>query len=327
MDALCGPGFTPGSRKITPASRLPHVALARRGTMLGRFTSQESAVSANDNAEQIAEWNGDVGARWATQQGEIDAIVIPFGTAALQAAAAQPGERAIDIGCGCGDTSIALAQQVGAGGAVLGVDVSRPMLDVARARGAAAQLAQLSFAEADASEANLPAGCDLLFSRFGVMFFSRPGPALAHLRGALRPGGRLAFVCWRAPRDNPWAMAPLAAARAALDITQPPADPYAPGPFAFADEARLRSLLAEAGFDAIAFQRFDAPVPLGATAQLAARNAMRVGPVMRFVREVGSEHQPVIAAAIEKALAPLAAPDGAVRLQGSTWIVTASNPG
>jgi hypothetical protein len=143
----------------------------------------------------------------------------------------------------------------------------------------------------------------------------------------LRPGGRLAFVCWRAPRDNPWAMAPLAAARAALGIAQPPADPHAPGPFAFADDARLRALLAEAGFAGIDLQRFDAPVPLGATARQAAQGALRVGPVMRFVREVGPEHLPVIAQAVERALAALAAPDGAVRLQGSTWIVTASNPG
>ncbi|HRI19108.1 MAG TPA: methyltransferase domain-containing protein, partial [Burkholderiaceae bacterium] len=138
-------------------------------------------MDTKDNAEQIAEWNGEMGARWATQQAEIDGIVVPFGQAALQAAAARPGERVIDIGCGCGDTSIALAQQVGAGGAVLGVDVSRPMLEVARARAAAAQLPQLAFVEADASAAELPAGRDLLFSRFGVMFFARPGPALAHL--------------------------------------------------------------------------------------------------------------------------------------------------
>ena len=284
-------------------------------------------MDADDNAGQIAEWNGEMGNRWATQQGEIDAIVTTFGVEALRAAAAQPGERVIDIGCGCGDTAIALARQVGAAGAVLGVDVSRPMLDVARTRGAAERLPQLDFAEADAAAAPLPSGCDLLFSRFGMMFFARPAPALAHLRAALRPGGRLVFVCWRTPRDNPWAMAPLAAARAALGITPPKPDPHAPGPFAFADDVRLRALLAEAGWVAAELRRFDAPLTLGVTPRAAAAAAMRVGPVSRFVREFGAGRESEMMQAVEQALAPLAGPDGAVRLAGSTWIVTASRPG
>jgi 2-polyprenyl-3-methyl-5-hydroxy-6-metoxy-1,4-benzoquinol methylase len=100
-----------------------------------------------DNSEQIAEWNGALGQRWATMQREIDGIVVPFGDAALKVAALQPGERVIDIGCGCGDTSIAIARIVGGTGAVLGVDVSQPMLEVARSRGALAGLAHLAFRE------------------------------------------------------------------------------------------------------------------------------------------------------------------------------------
>jgi SAM-dependent methyltransferase len=191
-----------------------------------------------DNSEQIAEWNGALGQRWAAMRQEIDRFVVPFGEAALNAAAPQPGERVIDVGCGCGDTSIELARMVGAAGAVLGIDVSQPMLAVARSRGALANGAHLAFREGDASEAALPAGTDLLFSRFGVMFFSQPSPAFSHMRKSLRAGGRCVFVCWRTPRDNPWAMTPLSAARAALGVTPAPADPNAPGPFAFADEER-----------------------------------------------------------------------------------------
>lgn len=279
------------------------------------------------NADQIAEWNGVLGERWATEQRAIDAIVAPFGAAALQAASAQPGERVIDIGCGCGDTTFALARAVGAQGRVLGVDISRPMLAVARERAGSAGLAQIAFTEADAAAADLGSDGDLLFSRFGIMFFDRPGAALAHLRRALRGGGRCVFVCWRAPRDNPWAMAPLSAARAALGITAAPADPLAPGPFAFADDARLRGLLAEAGFDALELRRFDAPVTMGATPRGAAESSLKVGPVLRLLREVGDAHAPAITDAIERALAPLAAPDGAVRLAGSSWIVSARNPG
>jgi len=279
-----------------------------------------------DNSGQIAEWNGALGQRWATMQQEIDRIVVPFGDAALKAAAPQPGERVIDVGCGCGDTSIEIARIVGEAGAVLGIDVSQPMLEVARSRGALTNWAHLSFRDDDASEAELPANTDLLFSRFGVMFFSQPSRAFSHLRKALRPGGRCVFVCWRAPRDNPWAMAPLAAARTAMGVTPPPADPDAPGPFAFADEKRVRAILSDAGFGAIDMQRFDVAVYLGATPRSAAEGLVQIGPASRFVTEVGVEHLPIILDAIERALAPHAAPEGHVSLNGSTWIVSATNP-
>ena len=278
-----------------------------------------------DNSEQIAEWNGLLGQRWVAMQREIDRIVVPFGDAALKAAAPQSGERVIDIGCGCGDTSIEIARIVGEAGAVLGVDVSQPMLEVARSRGALANCAHLSFRDGDASEAELPANTDLLFSRFGVMFFSQPSQAFSHLRKSLRTGGRCVFVCWRPPRDNAWAMAPLSAARTAMGVTPTPADPDAPGPFAFADEERLRAILSGAGFGAIDVHRFDATLSLGATPRSAAEGAVQIGPVSRFVRELGVEHLPVILDAVEGALALLAAPDGHVRLNGSAWIVSATN--
>jgi SAM-dependent methyltransferase len=279
-----------------------------------------------DNSEQIAEWNGALGQRWVAMQQEIDRIVVPFGDAALNAAAPQPEERVIDIGCGCGDTSIEIARIVGEAGAVLGIDVSQPMLEVARSRGARANCAHLAFREGDACEAALPANTDLLFSRFGVMFFGQPSQAFSHLRRSLRAGGRCVFVCWRAPRDNAWAMIPLSAARTAMGVTPAPADPDAPGPFAFANEQRLRAILSGAGFGAIDVQRFDAALCLGATPRLAAEGAVQIGPVSRFVREVGVEHLPIILDAVERTLAPLAAPAGHVSLNGSTWIVSATNP-
>jgi ubiquinone/menaquinone biosynthesis C-methylase UbiE len=161
---------------------------------------------ATDNSEQIADWNGVMGQQWAARQKEIDSSIAPFGEAAMQAAAPLPGERVIDIGCGCGDTSIALAQQVGAEGAVLGVYISAPMLEVARTRAASLQLPHLEFREVDGSTADLPARNDLLYSRFGVMFFDQPIPALAHLRQSLRPGGRLVLCdgVRRVKSRGPW---------------------------------------------------------------------------------------------------------------------------
>ncbi len=278
-----------------------------------------------DNSEQIAEWNGVLGQRWAAMRQEVDRIVAPFGEAALKAAAPQPGERVIDIGCGCGETAIEIARLVGPAGSVLGIDVSQPMLEVARSRCASAKCPQLSFREGDASATELPADIDLLFSRFGVMFFSQQSSAFRHLRKSLRKGGRCVFVCWRTPRDNAWAMTPLSAARKALDITPPPSDPEAPGPFAFADEERLRTILSEAGFGNIDAQRFDAAIFLGATPRTAAEGAVQMGPVSRLVREVGVDHLPIIVDAIEQTLNPLATPNGHVSLNGSTWIVAATN--
>ncbi len=279
-----------------------------------------------DNAEQIAEWNGALGQRWIAMRQEIERIVMPFGAVALEAAAPRTGERVIDIGCGCGETSIEIARMVGGTGSVLGIDVSQPMLDLARARGALAGCSHLAYHEGDASEAGLPTNTDLLFSRFGVMFFSQPTAAFSHLRKSLRAGGRCVFVCWRTPRDNAWAMTPLSAAREAMGVTPAPSDPDAPGPFAFAKEARLRTILSDAGFGNIELQRFDVALSLGATPRFAAESAMQIGPVSRFVREAGAEHLPMILDAVERALTPLAARDGHVRLNGSTWIVSATNP-
>jgi SAM-dependent methyltransferase len=280
---------------------------------------------AADNSEQIAEWNGALGQRWLEMRKEIAPIVAPFGNAALKAAAPKPGERVIDVGCGYGDTSIEIAWIVGATGEVLGLDVSQPMLEFARSREAPPNCAKLVFREGDASEAKLPQDFDLLFSRFGVMFFSQPAAAFAHLRQSLRTGGRCVFVCWRTPRDNAWAMTPLSAARAAMGITPPPADPHAPGPFAFADGERVRTVLSDAGFKDIDMQRFDTALSLGTTPRAAAERAVQLGPASRLVREVGVEYLPVILEAIERAFAPLAAPDGQVTLNGSCWIVSAMN--
>lgn len=278
---------------------------------------------ANDNAEQIAEWNGALGQRWAEWQAELNLMASPFGSAALDAAAPRVGERVIDVGCGCGDTSIQLARAVGSEGRVLGIDVSSPMLTVARASAEREHVDNVAFLEADASQAPLPDDTDLVYSRFGTMFFCNPAMAFARLRASLRPGGRMVFVCWRTPRDNDWAMTPLSAARRALGIEAVPSDPDAPGPFAFADADRVRALLSEAAFENIQIKRFDASIWLGRDARSAAENALRIGPTSRLAREAGTEHRETIRQAVEAALAARAAEDGSVRLNGSTWIVSA----
>lgn len=279
---------------------------------------------AGDNAQQIADWNGVMGERWAADQERTDQLIRAHGDAALAAGKAAAGESALDIGCGCGETSLALAEMVGRTGRVVGVDVSAPMLEVARRR--ASGIANLTFIQADASRSDLMGPHDLLFSRFGVMFFDDPPAAFAHMRAALRPGGRLAFVCWRTAAENPWAALPAQAAREAAGIALPPTDPTAPGPFAFGDKDRVAGILAAAGFRGIALTPFEAPMYLGNSARSAAEGAVRIGPASRLAREAPPERRPAIVDAIEAALAPLGAADGSISLPGRTWIVTADSP-
>ena len=228
----------------------------------------------------------------------------------------------IDIGCGCGDTTLELARRVGAGGSVLGADISAPMLDVARRRAGEAGLAQASFVQADAQAHAFAADVDAVFSRFGVMFFADPAAAFANIRRALKPGGRLAFVCWRPLPENPWMTVPFAAAAPLLPAAPPPPDPFAPGPFAFADPVRVRGILVEAGFADIAIDPHDEKVGWGDLEQ-SAQVSLRVGPLGAVVRDNPQLAGP-IEAAVREGLRPYLTETG-VLLDLATWIVTARN--
>jgi ubiquinone/menaquinone biosynthesis C-methylase UbiE len=206
------------------------------------------------NADQAAYWNGPGGRHWTDRQEMQDAVLAPVSQVLLQAAAIAPGERVLDIGCGCGATTLDMAARVGPAGHALGLDVSEPML--ARARERAPAGAPASFVCADATLYPFePGRADLLASRFGVMFFAEPALSFANMRKGLRRGARLAFVCWREPRQNPWLMLPLQEAYK-FAPRLPELGPEDPGPFSFSSEARVRRILGEAGFSAIALRRW-----------------------------------------------------------------------
>ncbi len=278
------------------------------------------------NADQIDYWNARAGATWAELQGQLDRQIEPLGARAMEGFNPQAGERVLDIGCGCGQTTLALAQQVGPLGAVTGVDVSQPMLEVARGRAVPAGSARPSFIEIDAQTGDLGQGVfDGAFSRFGVMFFADPVAAFANIGRSLKPRGRLTFVCWRPYEENPWMRTPAEAAASLLPAafaTMAP-DPLAPGPFAFADPVRVWDILETAGFRAIEIRPFNAPIGGGGLDETVALS-MRVGPLGGAMRENPRLAKP-IAAAVRAALAPHETPGG-VMLRGSVWIMRAIWP-
>ncbi|WP_309645663.1 class I SAM-dependent methyltransferase [Phenylobacterium sp.] len=269
------------------------------------------------NAAQIEYWNAGVGDIWASLQDRMDAQLEPLGQEAERALTPAPGERILDIGCGAGQTSLALARAVSPGGAVLGVDISRPLLEVARGR---AGKGEATFLQADAQTYPFEAqSFDGVFSRFGVMFFADPVAAFANIRKALKPGGRLAFVCWRRPDENLFMTLPMTAASAYLPPA-PPSDPEAPGPFAFADPERTRRILSEAGFEAIVTTPHDRKIGSGDLEQTLGV-ALKVGPLGARLREHPEQRDKVIDA-VREALRDHLGEDG-VKLPSATWIVTA----
>ncbi|WP_411287700.1 class I SAM-dependent methyltransferase [Phenylobacterium sp.] len=279
-------------------------------------------MSDTANADQIAYWNDKAGQTWASLQAELDRQLEGLGETVMEFLAPAAGERLLDIGCGSGQTTLALARRVGAEGLVLGVDISRALLAAAQRRAAEAGAARARFLEADAQAHPFdPAAFDAAFSRFGVMFFADPPAAFANIRRALKPGGRLAFVCWRTMMENPWMTVPLAAGLAHLPPPEPPT-PGAPGPFAFADAGRVRGILEAAGFSQIEIRPHDAMVG-GNDLESAVRTALRVGPLGMLMRD-NPQARDAVEASVREAIAANMK-DGQLQLASATWIVTARN--
>jgi SAM-dependent methyltransferase len=277
----------------------------------------------SSNAAQIEYWNTIAGETWAKFQELLDRQIQPLGLAAIDALKPAEGEHILDIGCGCGRSSLALAARVAPTGSAVGVDLSKPMLEVARRRPRPAPSLRVDFQQLDAQTGDIGRGVfDAAFSRFGVMFFSDPAAAFANIRASLKPGGRLAFVCWRSLGENPWMQAPLQAALPLIPPVTPP-DPTAPGPFAFADANRVRSILTSAGFVSVTVNPFDARIGVGDVEQ-SLQLALRVGPLGAALREQ-PELSGKVAGAVKDALSKYLTPDG-VLMPGAVWIVLAHNP-
>lgn len=272
--------------------------------------------------DQIDYWNGEAGRKWVAHARHLDAMLLPFAEAVVDAARPRPGEAVLDVGCGAGALTLMAAERVGPVHGATGLDVSEPLLALARERAQGSNLpARFELGDAAAWRARAPV--DVLVSRFGVMFFEDPVAAFANLRASVKPGGRLAFACWQALSENAWALAPLQAALPYLAEPPSPPPPGMPGPFAFAERAHVSGVLSDAGWHDVAVVPWSGAITLpGEGPHEIAAFMIELGPVARLLAAQEADLAPV-EAALRARMAELAGKDGRVALPAAAWIVTA----
>jgi ubiquinone/menaquinone biosynthesis C-methylase UbiE len=272
------------------------------------------------NAEQIEYWNQQAGRQWVDANAKLDQMLAPFGQAAQDGAKLQAGERVLDVGCGVGQTTLELARRVGATGSVLGVDISTPMLAKAQERARAAGLSNVRFENADAQvHAFTPNGVDVVFSRFGVMFFADPVAAFANLRRAAKEGAELHLLAWRGAADNPF-MTTAERAAAPLLPTLPARKPDGPGQFAFADAQRVRRILDDSGWAEIDIQPIEAACSFPESELV--RYLSRLGPLGLFLQEADERTRAEVVETVRAAFDPYV--HGAeVRYRAACWMIGA----
>ncbi|HET6182017.1 MAG TPA: methyltransferase domain-containing protein [Acetobacteraceae bacterium] len=275
------------------------------------------------NADQSKHWNEVVGPRWVALGDQMDVWLEEISTHVLRLAAAKPGEAVLEIGSGTGSMGVRLARAVAPGGHVLGIDISRPMIEAAEARLRREGLGNLAFQLADAQVHPFPrAAFDLAFSRFGVMFFERPAAAFANVRTAMKPGGRLAFVCWGPLARNVHWSVPFGIVVRHLGRPNP-RPPHAPGPMAFDEPDYVRGLLDEAGWRAIAIAETEIEGG-GESLEQAVDHALTIGPASGLITERNAPPE-TVARIRDELRAEFARYEqgGVVRLPGQIFLVSA----
>lgn len=274
-----------------------------------------------DNTSQIEYWNGPAGRKWVRDADRMDVMLSPFVDVIISPVLPGPGQAVIDIGCGAGALSLNVAASA-VNVSVTGVDVSAPLIELAKQRSAAVG-AGIEFVVADASVWRPAQPVDLVISRFGVMFFADPVAAFANIRAGVKPKGRLRFACWRPLAENTWALAPLQAAMHLLKTPPAPPQPGTPGPFAFGDVGYVTRILKESGWSGISITPWDGDLVLpGASTEDTAEFMLEMGPLSRAIAEQGIDPAVVKGAVVDR-LKELAGKDGRTRLKAAAWIVEA----
>jgi SAM-dependent methyltransferase len=265
------------------------------------------------------------GEAWVRMQERTDALIDPLGRVAIERLGVVAGQRILDVGCGCGQTLLELAELAGPSGQVLGVDISPPMLARAGERVAGRPTITLALGDAQ-TYAFAPGAFDAVYSRFGVMFFDDPRAAFGNLRAAARSGARLSFVCWQDLSKNPWAARPLEAVMRLLPESAMPdmLREGRPGPFFMSDAARVRAILGEAGWKDVSLEPVEMPLQLGGATTLdeAVEYSLQIGPAARAMAGAPESLKAALEAALREALAPFASARGVV-MDGAAFVVVA----
>jgi len=286
------------------------------------------AEPAQDRNEFVAFWNDVLADKFERFRNILIDGLSYHSEAPLSRLELAPGSRILDVGCGWGDTALRLAKMTGPSGEVIGLDCCNSFLEKGRRDATAAGIRNVRFIEADVESYPFSSEFDLCFSRFGMMFFANPVAAMRNVRSALKPGGRLVFITWRAIDDNPWLGVPK---NVVLKFLPPPgeaAQTCGPGPFSMASSSLVSAQLTAAGFTGIRFERSDGPVMVGANLEQAMQFQLALGPAGEIYREAGAEAE-IRRAEIEEALRTTLASylqEGRVIMGSSSWTITAYNP-
>lgn len=273
----------------------------------------------NPPTSERERWNGPAGKAWVDARPMMDAMLRPLQDLLAAAPARYGARHVLDVGCGTGSTTMAIADALPAGGTVVGADISATMLEEATSRATAAG-SPARFVVDDVQTHPFPAGAfDLVVSRFGVMFFEDPVAAFSNLRRATRPGGHALLIAWRTAADNPF-MTTAERAVAPLLPDLPPRKTSGPGQFSFGDAAMVREVLTNAGWHDVAIAPLDVPCAFPAAA--IDRYITGVGPVGLALREADDVTRERVLAVAREALAPFVHGDD-VRYTAACWAITA----
>jgi len=265
-------------------------------------------------------WQSGQGETWAAEWRRTDRSFLAVTEKLLERTRGESFSRVLDIGCGAGEISLAIAR--GRPDAqVVGVDISPALVSSARKR--AEIFANLSFDLADAATWSPPEGFapDMLVSRHGVMFFDDPPAAFANLAGIADSGARLLFSCFRAPAENPF----FTKVAALLPDPPPPPPPGAPGPFAFARRQHIADILTTGGWEQIDVDPFDFAMIVGADedpVEDAVDYFASIGPAAIAARTMPEDERSAFFDKVRD-LARANLHDGFVAMPAAGWIVTA----
>jgi SAM-dependent methyltransferase len=273
-------------------------------------------------------WNNAGGRMWVNYQDIIEIGMSPLGINAMDRLGIAPNDRVLDIGCGCGDTTIELARRVGKDGYVLGVDISEMIISSAKKKINLKKQSHVDFKCLDAQNYDFDkTSFDVIFSRFGVMFFDDPIAAFSNLRASLRSNGHIAFVCWQPVTAIEWISLPLEIISRHIEPPpSPPPQPEAPGGFSFGDANRVERILSSAGYSDINIEPYHSKINIGKSLDEAQAFLTHIGPAGSILEnpEIDSEVRMRFIEDLHNTLKAHQTEKG-VSLGAATWLVTASN--